>query len=240
MDHNENDLEKPNQRSESTSDQDEEHSWKDKVDLRNTLEEFPVDRDNEETKSANGLERKQGDTENRMSPARSVSEVFSQSNCLNETSNDQICEIKLLNSTEKHPGLAEVKHTFVELTESASEDRNNAIFDGLSVSNDRYSSSVDKALKMLKTAEDLQKQGKNVEALTICLSALKLQDLFRESNLYMTFCGNIMQLYYLMDNKDMVLNIYYDYCENALEFVSDPKVIQMIIDLYHMANPNKE
>ena len=88
------------------------------------------------------------------------------------------------------------------------------------------------AMEKLEMVERFQKDGQYADAISCCQSALLLLDSSDDINLRMKFCSNIMQLYFLMDNFDEALNVYYDSCVDVLESVSDPKVIQSIMDLY--------
>ncbi|CAB4033764.1 ---NA--- [Paramuricea clavata] len=91
---------------------------------------------------------------------------------------------------------------------------------------------VEQAMENLKLVENFQENGQYDEALDCCDYALQLLDLSQDTNLRMKFCSNIMQLYFLKGNIDAVLNIYYENCVDVLEFVSDPKVIQSIMDMH--------
>ncbi len=90
---------------------------------------------------------------------------------------------------------------------------------------------VEQALENLKVVEKLQENGQYAEALSCCQSALQKLDFSQDANLYMRFCSNIMQLHYLMEDFFALLSTY-DCCVDVLGSVSDPKVIQSIMDLY--------
>jgi tetratricopeptide (TPR) repeat protein len=91
---------------------------------------------------------------------------------------------------------------------------------------------AEQAMEKLEMVENFQKDGQYEDAISCCQSALLLLDSSDNINLRMKFCSNMMQLYFLMDNFDEALNVYYDSCVDVLESVSDPKVIQSIMDLY--------
>jgi hypothetical protein len=90
---------------------------------------------------------------------------------------------------------------------------------------------VEQALENLKVVEKLQENGQYAEALSCCQSTLQVLDFSQDANLYMRFCSNIMQLHYLMEDFFALLSTY-DCCVDVLGSVSDPKVIQSIMDLY--------
>ena len=91
---------------------------------------------------------------------------------------------------------------------------------------------VKQAMEQLKMVEHFQENGQYKDALSCCQFALLLLDSPQDIDLRMKFYSNIMQLYYLMGKMDEVLNVYYESCINDLEWVSDPKIIQSIMDLH--------
>ena len=83
--------------------------------------------------------------------------------------------------------------------------------------------------------ESCQEKGQYEEAISWCEGALQLLDMYVETDLYLMFCSCKMQLYYLTDNLNEVLNTYYKYCpEHIMTRAKDPKVIKSIIDLQNL------
>ena len=99
---------------------------------------------------------------------------------------------------------------------------------------------VEQAMEQLKMVEHFQENGQYKDALSCCQFALLLLDRPQDIDLRMKFCSNIMQLYYLMGSMDEVLNVYYESCINDLEWVSDPKIVQSIMDLHTLCMKSLE
>ena len=197
------------------------------------MDEQSVEMNNQsEQNLRNGEADFSGKNEGSASPSESSS-VDSEDDYLDETPTNKVFfqERELRNTSERR--LDDTQVEYIELTEFGRYLDCEASGSNLFVADQSSKSRVEQAMEKLKLVEKFQENGQYDEALRCCDSAFRRLDLSQDTiNLRMKFCSNIMQLYFLKGNIDAVLNMYFDHCEDVLEFVSDPKVIQSIMDMH--------